>query len=123
MKQGDAIKGLVGWEHHGPPLPAIPGLEVLARGPVFSRGQPQNVEYTATMYPGPQGQLGLQRRHHLVVGRPERTTRLSAPLGPRRHAARPRPARAAHDNQPLPPVPGGMIARVTWRIAAGEHQK
>jgi hypothetical protein len=55
MKDGDSIKGLVGWEHHGPPLPAIPGLEVLARGPVSSRGRPQNVEYTATIYPGPKG--------------------------------------------------------------------
>ncbi|MBI4660768.1 MAG: hypothetical protein HY735_18175 [Verrucomicrobia bacterium] len=54
MKNGDSIKGLVGWEHHG--LPAdIPGLEVLARGPVFSRGKPQNVEYTATIYPGQKG--------------------------------------------------------------------
>jgi hypothetical protein len=57
MKDGDAIKGLVGWEHHGPPLPDIAGLEVLARGPVTSRGKPQNVEYTATMYPGPKGNL------------------------------------------------------------------
>jgi len=53
MTDGDAIKGLVGWEHHGPPLPEIPGLEVLARGPVSSRGKPQNVEYTSTIYPGP----------------------------------------------------------------------
>jgi hypothetical protein len=53
MKNGDSIKGLVGWEHHGPPLPDIPGLEVLARGPVSSRGRPQNVEYAATIYPGP----------------------------------------------------------------------
>ena len=57
MASGDAIQGLVGWEHHGPPLGEIPGLEVLARGPVFSRGRPQNVEYTATMYPGPKGNL------------------------------------------------------------------
>jgi hypothetical protein len=53
MKQGDSIKGLVGWEHHGPPLSPVQGLEVLARGPVSSRGRPQNVEYTATIYPGP----------------------------------------------------------------------
>ena len=53
LKDGDAIKGLVGWEHHGPPLSPVAGLEVLARGPVFSGGRPQNVEYTATMYPGP----------------------------------------------------------------------
>lgn len=57
MKNGDSIKGLVGWEHHGPPLPAIEGLEVLARGPVSSRGRPQNTEYTATIYPGPKGNL------------------------------------------------------------------
>lgn len=57
MKNGDAIKGLVGWEHHGPPLPAVGGLEVLARGPVYSRGRPQGVEYTATLFPGPKGNL------------------------------------------------------------------
>jgi hypothetical protein len=57
MKNGDSIKGLVGWEHHGPPLPEMKGLEVLARGPVSSRGRPQNTEYTATMYPGPKGNL------------------------------------------------------------------
>jgi hypothetical protein len=57
IKDGDAIKGLVGWEHHGPPLAEIPGLEVLARGPVFSGGRPQDVEYTATMYPGPKGNI------------------------------------------------------------------
>jgi hypothetical protein len=53
MHNGDSIKGLVGWEHHGPPLATIPNLEVLARGPVSSGGQPRNVEYTATIYPGP----------------------------------------------------------------------
>lgn len=54
MKNGDSIQGLVGWEHHGEPAD-IPGLEVLARGPVYSRGRPQNVQYTATIYPGPKG--------------------------------------------------------------------
>ena len=57
MKSGDSIPGLVGWEHHGPPLPEIDGLEVLARGPVYSRSKPQNVEYTATLYPGPKDNL------------------------------------------------------------------
>lgn len=52
MKNGDSIKGLVGWEHHGEPAD-IPGLEVLARGPVFSGGRPRNLDYTATIYPGP----------------------------------------------------------------------
>lgn len=57
MKDGDSIKGLVGWEHHGPPLADIPGLEVLARGPISSGGKPQNVEFTTTMYPGPKENL------------------------------------------------------------------
>ncbi|HEX7900822.1 MAG TPA: N,N-dimethylformamidase beta subunit family domain-containing protein, partial [Planctomycetota bacterium] len=56
MKNGDRIKGLVGWEHHGLPAP-IPGLEILARGPVFSGKKNQNVEYTSTMHPGPKGNL------------------------------------------------------------------
>ena len=56
MKNGDAIKGLVGWEHHGEPAD-LPGLEVLARGPVFSNGRPQKTEYAATIYPGPKGNL------------------------------------------------------------------
>lgn len=55
MRNGEAIRGLVGWEHHGPPLPPIEGLEVVARGPVFSQGRPQGVEFTATLYPGPKG--------------------------------------------------------------------
>jgi hypothetical protein len=55
MKGGESIRGLVGWEHHGPPLPDLPGLEVLARGPVHSQGRPQGTEYTATIYPGPRG--------------------------------------------------------------------
>lgn len=54
MKNGDSIPGLVGWEHHG--LPAkIPGLEVVARGPVFSNKVPRNLDYTAVMFPGSKG--------------------------------------------------------------------
>lgn len=56
MKNGDAIPDLVGWEHHGNPA-SIPGLEVVARGPVFSGKKPQGVEYTATVYPGPKKNL------------------------------------------------------------------
>jgi hypothetical protein len=54
MKNGDSIKGLVGWEHHGHPAP-IPELAVLARGAVSSRGRPQGTEYTAVMFQGPKG--------------------------------------------------------------------
>jgi hypothetical protein len=50
MKNGDRIKGLVGWEWHGDPAD-IAGLEVLARGDVFNRGGKGT--YTATIYPGP----------------------------------------------------------------------
>jgi hypothetical protein len=57
MREGDAIPGLGGWEHHGPPLGTMPGLEVLARGPVFSGGRPQKTEYAATMYPGPRNNV------------------------------------------------------------------
>jgi hypothetical protein len=50
MKEGDGIPGLVGWEWHGDPAD-IAGLEVVARGPVKSRGTTGT--YTATVYPGP----------------------------------------------------------------------
>lgn len=54
LRDGDSIKGLVGWEHHG--LPAeIPGLEVLARGPVTSNGRPQKVDYASVAFPGLKG--------------------------------------------------------------------
>lgn len=57
MNDGDAVKGLVGWEHHGPPLNMIAGLEVLARGSITSRGRPQNTEYTSVIFPGPRNNL------------------------------------------------------------------
>lgn len=57
MKEGDGIPGLVGWEWHGDPAP-IPGLEVLASAATFSEpGKPNGGEFTATLYPGPQGNL------------------------------------------------------------------
>jgi hypothetical protein len=57
MKKGDGIAGLVGWEWHGDPAP-IPGLEVVATGPTQSApGKPNGGTYTATMYPGPKGNI------------------------------------------------------------------
>lgn len=56
MKNGDSIPGLVGWEHHGEPA-NLPGLEVVARGPVKTNGRPQNVDYTAVVFPGPKGNI------------------------------------------------------------------
>jgi hypothetical protein len=54
MKTGDGIPGLVGWEWHGEPAP-IPGLEVVARGEI--RQKNARSEYTATIYPGPKGNM------------------------------------------------------------------
>jgi len=57
MKNGDAIIGLVGWEHHGIPA-ALPGLEIVARGPITNRaGRPTGADYTATIYPGPKNNV------------------------------------------------------------------
>lgn len=55
MKKGDKISGLVGWEFHGEPAD-IPGLEVVAEGPTFTGGDVES-HYTATIYPGPKGNL------------------------------------------------------------------
>jgi hypothetical protein len=51
MKKGDAIPGLVGWEHHGAPADK-PGLEVVAEGTVW-RGGTTPAHWTATIFPGP----------------------------------------------------------------------
>ena len=52
MKNGDSIPRLVGWEWHGDPAD-IPGLRIVAQGPVKSRGA--TALYTSTVYPGPKG--------------------------------------------------------------------
>ncbi|HTU27403.1 MAG TPA: N,N-dimethylformamidase beta subunit family domain-containing protein [Pirellulales bacterium] len=57
MKEGEGIPGLVGWEWHGDPAP-IPGLEVVASGDTQrAPGQPNGGKYTATVYPGPKGNI------------------------------------------------------------------
>ena len=55
MRAGDRIPGLVGWEHHGDPAD-LPGLEVVAEGLVWAGGVTPS-EYTATIFPGPKGNL------------------------------------------------------------------
>jgi len=55
MKNGDAIPDLVGWEWHGHPATAIPGLTIVAQGEVRQRGGVDQGHYTATIYPGPKG--------------------------------------------------------------------
>ena len=55
MKSGDRIPGLIGWEYHGDPA-NIPGLKVVATARTQSApGEPNGGIYTATVYPGPQG--------------------------------------------------------------------
>jgi len=57
MKDGDSIPGIVGWEWHGDPAP-IPGLEVVASGATQDApGKPNGGEFTATLYPGPKGNV------------------------------------------------------------------
>ncbi len=57
MRAGDRIPGLIGWEWHGDPA-KIPGLEVVATGPTQSApGMPNGGQYTATVYPGPHGNV------------------------------------------------------------------
>ena len=53
MKQGDAVPGLVGWEHHGSPA-KLPELEVVAEGTVWAGGVTP-AHWTATIFPGPKG--------------------------------------------------------------------
>ncbi len=55
MKKGDAVRGLVGWEHHGAPA-KIPGLEVVAEGTVW-RGGTTPAHWTATIFHGPKKNL------------------------------------------------------------------
>lgn len=57
MKKGDGIPGLVGWEWHGDPAP-IPDLQIVATGPTQTEpGRPNGGVYTATVYPGPRGNV------------------------------------------------------------------
>ena len=57
MKSGDRIPGLIGWEFHGDPA-KLPGLEIVATGPTQSApGKPNGGIYTATVYPGPHGNV------------------------------------------------------------------
>lgn len=51
MKAGDAIPGLVGWEHHGAPA-KLPGLEIVAEGTSWAGGITP-AHWTATIFPGP----------------------------------------------------------------------
>jgi len=53
MKEGDAVKGLVGWEWHGHPARDLPGHEILATGTAVDGKKRPNSAYAATIYNGP----------------------------------------------------------------------
>jgi len=57
MKNGEGIPGLVGWEWQGDPA-QIPGLAVVATSETQDKpGVPNGGVYTATLYPGPKGNV------------------------------------------------------------------
>ena len=85
MKEGDGIPGLVGWEWHGDPAP-IAGLEVVASGKTKA---PCRGDLHGDHLSRPEGELRVQRRHHLVGRRPFRTAGLR-PSGGLYQAPRPR---------------------------------
>ena len=56
MKEGDTVEGLVGWEWHGSPASGLPGLEILAEGPMMPE-HPMYSPHAATIYDGPKGNV------------------------------------------------------------------
>lgn len=57
LKKGDKIPGLIGWEYHGPPLANLPGLEVIASGPIYPpQARRTSVrEHSAVVFQRPKG--------------------------------------------------------------------
>lgn len=55
LKEGDIIKGLVGWEYHGPPLRDDPSLVVVAKGRFTDFRWEAESSHAATFYNGPKG--------------------------------------------------------------------
>jgi hypothetical protein len=51
MKDGDKIPAIIGWEFHGPPMPEIKGLEILADSPLSQ----SLIPHAAVVYPCPKG--------------------------------------------------------------------
>jgi hypothetical protein len=56
MKKGDSVKGLIGWEWHGAPAMALPGMNVIAEGTPFINDKPMG-RYTSTLYDGPKDNI------------------------------------------------------------------
>ena len=56
MQKGETIEGLIGWEWHGSPARDLPGLKVLAEGPMMPKN-PQYRPHAATIYDGPKNNV------------------------------------------------------------------
>ena len=52
MKEGDSIKGLLGWEWHGAPAMDLPGMSIVAEGDATINGKTVG-HYSSTLYNGP----------------------------------------------------------------------
>ena len=57
MKEGDAVKGLVGWEWHGSPARDLPGHEILTKGATKGGKDNPKSPHEATIYDGPKGNV------------------------------------------------------------------
>ncbi|TVR45324.1 MAG: hypothetical protein EA425_18315 [Puniceicoccaceae bacterium] len=56
FSDGDVVPNLIGWEFHGKPLAAAPGLVTLASSNIIGgMGDPSERQHAATLYPGPRG--------------------------------------------------------------------
>jgi len=53
MKEGDAVKGLLGWEWHGKPAKDLPGFEILATSEAIDSRKRPYTPHAGTIYNGP----------------------------------------------------------------------
>ncbi len=53
MKEGDAVKGLLGWEWHGKPAKDLPGFEILATSETIDSRKRAYTPHAGTIYDGP----------------------------------------------------------------------
>ncbi len=57
LKEGDAIKDLIGWEYHGFPDMDLPGMEIMAYSPLTNKKGKPKPPHVATIYNGPKGNV------------------------------------------------------------------
>jgi hypothetical protein len=101
IKEGDAIKDLIGWEFHGRPDMGLPGMEILAYSPMAAdNGDPQ-LPHVATIYNGPKGNVVFN------AGSIWYAQGMSSPPG---HVF------PAYHNQPKPQGPDPRVQRMTENL-------